>query len=95
MEGHDIYGVRSPVTCFVDISDVIEQKAQALMCHDSQRAWLKKQHGMDNYIESMKSWSARRGSECGLAYAEGFFLHQGHPHPHDDVLREILNAIPG
>lgn len=70
----------------------IDRKAAALACHASQREWLRAQHGMDNYIESMKTWAARRGADCGTAYAEAFFLHKGHPHPQNDVLCEILGG---
>ena len=94
LEGHDIYGVRSPITCFIDVSGVIDRKAGALACHASQREWLRAHHGMDSYIESMKQWAAKRGAECGTAYAEGFFLHQGHPHPQDDILCAILGGKP-
>ncbi len=92
IEGHDIFGNPSRVTCIVDISDRIEQKISALKCHDSQRAWLQKQHGMDNYIESMKDWSARRGQQIGANYGEAFCQHRGHPHPQDDRLAALLNA---
>lgn len=92
IEGHDIFGNASPTTCIVDISGQIEAKIAALACHDSQRAWLQKQHGMDNYIESMKTWSAKRGAEIGTAYAEAFCQHRGHPHPQDDILGQLLGA---
>ena len=91
--GHDLWGQASRVSCRVDISSQIESKAKALMCHDSQRSWLQKQHGMDNYIESMKAWSATRGGELGVAYAEAFCQHLGHPHPQNDILTELLNAV--
>jgi LmbE family N-acetylglucosaminyl deacetylase len=92
VEGHDLFGHDSPVTCVVDISAQIEKKSEALKCHDSQRSWLQKQHGMDNYIESMKSWSAKRGAQISAAYAEAFCQHLGHPHPQDDVLTRLLDA---
>lgn len=92
VEGHDLFGNDSRVSCVVDISEQIEQKSDALKCHDSQRSWLQKQHGMDNYIESMRSWSAKRGAQIGVAYAEAFCQHLGHPHPQDDILRELLQA---
>jgi LmbE family N-acetylglucosaminyl deacetylase len=95
VEGHDIFGKECPVTCIVDISAHIEQKADALKCHDSQRSWLQKQHGMDNYIESMKTWSGKRGAQIGTQYAEAFCQHLGHPHPQDDVLAALLNAKVG
>lgn len=92
IEGHDIFGQSSRVTTFVDISAHIETKAEALCCHDSQRSWLQCIHGMDNYIQSMKNWSAKRGGEIGVAYAEAFCQHLGHPHPQDDVLVALLGA---
>jgi len=97
IEGHDIFGQPSRVTCIVDIAAQIEQKVAALACHDSQRSWLQKQHGMDNYIESMKRWSAGRGQEIGVAYGEAFCQHRGHPHPADDLLAHLLdgNTVAG
>jgi LmbE family N-acetylglucosaminyl deacetylase len=92
IEGHDIFGNTSPVSCIVDISNQIEQKAEALKAHDSQRSWLQKQHGMDNYIESMKEWSGQRGAQIGAKYAEAFCQHLGHPHPQDDILQKLLDA---
>lgn len=92
VEGVDLFGRPALVSCIVDISATIDQKAEALKCHDSQRAWLMKAHGMDNYIESMRSWSKKRGEEAGYAYGEAFCQHRGHPHPHDDHLAEILGA---
>ena len=90
--GHDLFGADARVSCIVDISGQIEQKADALKRHDSQRAWLQKQHGMDNYIQSMKTWSARRGAQIGTPYAEAFCQHLGHPHPEDDILQTLLDA---
>lgn len=90
VEGIDLYGDPAPVTCIVDISGVIEGKADALKCHDSQRSWLRQQHGMDDYINSMRAWSARRGREIGADYGEGFRQHRGHPYPHDDLLTALL-----
>jgi hypothetical protein len=70
----------------------MEWKTEALKSHDSQRSWLLKQHGMDNYLEAMRSWSARRGAQIGVAYAEAFCQHVGHPYPHDDKLAELLDG---
>lgn len=92
IEGHDLFGNDSPVSCVVDVSAQMERKAQALMAHDSQRSWLQKQHGMDNYIESMKSWSRKRGAQIGVEYAEAFCQHLGHPHPQDDILKQLLDG---
>lgn len=90
IEGKDIFGNAIPPSLYVDISEVIETKAAMLACHASQRDWLLQQHGMDHYVESMKHWSAQRGSEIGVAYAEGFRQHLGHAYPQDNWLDEIL-----
>jgi LmbE family N-acetylglucosaminyl deacetylase len=90
--GHDILGRAAHASCIVDISQQMEAKAAALACHESQRSWLQKQHGMDNYIESMKGWSAQRGKQICVTYAEVFSQHRGHPHPQDDFLASVLGA---
>lgn len=90
--GHDLFGQPAPAGRLVDISRVIERKAEALACHASQREWLRKQHGLDDYIDSMRRWSAARGAAIGVAYAESFRQHVGHPHPQDDLLLTLLSA---
>ena len=89
VEGTDPLGHPVTPTTRVDISGQLEKKAQMLARHKSQRAWLREHHGMDEYIESMKRWSAVRGKELGTSYAEGFVQHRGHPYPHDDLLARI------
>jgi LmbE family N-acetylglucosaminyl deacetylase len=74
----------------VDISDVIDQKVDLLACHDSQREWLKKHHGMDAYIEFMRRWSKERGQTLKLAFAEGFRQHLGHAYPRENILADFL-----
>lgn len=92
ISGRDIFGSPSRVSCVVDISAQIDAKAEALKCHDSQRSWLRTQHGMDDYIHSMLSWCAKRGGEIGVAYAEAFCQHLGHPHPQNDLLSKLLTS---
>jgi LmbE family N-acetylglucosaminyl deacetylase len=92
IEGIDPWGEPVAARRIVDVSEVIERTADALKRHDSQRSWLQKLHGMDNYIESMKAWCARRGRQIGAAYGEGFRQHRGHPYPHDDLLGSLLGA---
>jgi hypothetical protein len=64
-----------------------------LACHASQRNWLLKHHGVDHYINSMRDWSAARGRECGVAFAEGFRQHLGHSYPQANLVGELLGAI--
>ena len=42
----------------VDVSRVFDIKRQMLACHASQRNWLLRQHGIDEYLESQAQWGA-------------------------------------
>ena len=66
-------------------------KEKMLAAHDSQRSWLMEHHGMDEYIISMKNFSANRGEKMGVKYAEGFRQHLGHAYPQDNILKKELN----
>lgn len=90
LEGIDHWGQPVPPHFYVDISDTFETKQRMLACHESQRAWLRAQHGVDEYLESQQRWSARRGEEVGVQYAEAFRQHRGHPYPHDNILEQLL-----
>jgi len=92
-EGKDLFGRDvTPAFC-IDVSTVIESKAEMLACHASQRNWLLRQHGMDQYLETMRAWSARRGRPHGVPFAEGFCQHLGHAYPQDNLLGELLGAL--
>jgi LmbE family N-acetylglucosaminyl deacetylase len=94
IEGKDALGQAVPPAFCIDISAVIEAKAQMLAAHASQRNWLLKHHGMDHYIQSMRSWSAQRGRQAGVAFAEGFRQHLGHSYPQDNLLGQLLGVVP-
>ncbi len=61
-----------------------------LACHASQRNWLLKQHGIDEYLDSQEHWSRLRGTEFGVDHAEAFRQYRGHPYPQDNRLLELL-----
>ncbi len=92
IEGKDALGREIAPSCRIDISKVIELKADMLAAHASQREWLLKHHGMDHYVESMRAWSGHRGAEAGVAFAEGFRQHLGHSYPQNNLLAELLGA---
>ena len=92
IEGIDYFGNRVPIDFIVDISRTFELKQQMLACHASQRNWLLKQHGIDEYLESCRKWSATRGCEIGAGYGEAFVQHRGHPYPSDNLLLKILQT---
>ena len=90
VEGKDSLGRTMEMEFYVDVTEHMEQKAELLACHASQRDWLMKHHKVDEYIEQMKRWSALAGSRSGVAFAEGFLQHRGHAYPQDNRLVEIL-----
>jgi N-acetylglucosamine malate deacetylase 1 len=90
IEGKDALGHEVAPGFRIDISNVIATKADMLAAHASQRDWLLKHHGMDQYVQAMKDWCAKRGQECGAAFAEGFRQHRGHSYPQENVLAELL-----
>ncbi|HVS38585.1 MAG TPA: PIG-L family deacetylase [Gemmataceae bacterium] len=92
IEGKDSLGrAIAPQFC-VDISAVIDDKAAMLAAHASQRQWLLKHHGMDQYVESMRTWCALRGRSVGVAYAEGLRQHLGHSYPQENLLGDLLGG---
>jgi LmbE family N-acetylglucosaminyl deacetylase len=90
IEGKDPLGRDVEPGFRIDIGSAIATKAAMLAAHASQRDWLLKHHGMDQYLEAMRAWSARRGKECGKDFAEGFRQHLGHSYPQDNLLGQLL-----
>ena len=90
IEGKDALGREVEPGVLVDISTVIKTKEAMLACHASQREWLLKHHGIDQYLNAMRDWSARRGRAISVAFAEGFRQHLGHGYPHHNLLSEVL-----
>jgi len=93
IEGIDYYGQPVPPTTFVNITATMTAKTNALKKHASQREWLMKHHGMDEYTRSMQAWGAKRGAAIGVKYAEAFRQHRGHPYPHDCILKRELGDM--
>lgn len=78
---------------YVDITDVLEHKAESLAAHASQKLWLDQSQGMDSYIQTMRDGSAVVGRMSGkYAYAEGWRRreHWGFCGPDDDPLATAL-----
>jgi LmbE family N-acetylglucosaminyl deacetylase len=75
---------------WVDITSVMETKAEMLCCHASQRDWLLAHHGIDEYVDAMKAGGRLRGREIEVAFAEGFRQHLGHSFPQEDLLKSAL-----
>jgi LmbE family N-acetylglucosaminyl deacetylase len=93
IEGKDPLGRPIEAGFRVDVSGVIDLKADMLAAHASQRDWLLKHHGMDHYVQSMRDWCAHRGREASVAFAEGFRQHLGHSYPQDNLLGQTLGVV--
>jgi N-acetylglucosamine malate deacetylase 1 len=93
METKDMFGKPVEPGILVDITSVIDVKSQMLACHASQRDWLLKQHGMDEYVHSMLALGEKRGKLAGVKYAEGFRQHLGHGYPQDNLLAAELGGL--
>ncbi|MFQ5732275.1 MAG: PIG-L family deacetylase, partial [Planctomycetaceae bacterium] len=92
IEGIDHFGNPIAAEFIVDISATFALKQQMLACHDSQRSWLKLQHGIDEYLENSRRWSAARGAEIAADYGEAFTQYKGHPYPTDNRLSSLLGG---
>jgi LmbE family N-acetylglucosaminyl deacetylase len=90
IEGKDLVGRPVEPHFVIDIGNAIEPKTDMLTCHASQREWLHKQHGMDQYVQTMRQWCVRQGRAHGVAFAEGFRQHLGHSYPQDNLIGRLL-----
>lgn len=78
---------------YVDTSDVMETKRQALEAHASQGAWLNASQGMGSYVANMEEMSREVGAMSGIfEHAEGWrrHLHLGLSPKEFDPLSEAL-----
>jgi LmbE family N-acetylglucosaminyl deacetylase len=89
----DALGRRVPARFVVDITSVLDQKELMLAAHDSQRSWLREQHGEDEYLAWMRRMGADRARDLNnpaVSAAEGFVPHLGHGFPREDHLTKSL-----
>ncbi len=92
VEGTDRDGRSQQPDFFVDITPVFERKKAMLAQHVSQRNWLRKQHGIEDFLEQMELWTKARGADAGVTYAEGFRRYPGHPYPQSPLLEELVGS---
>lgn len=90
LEGLGRDGRRHGVDIYVDVSGEFAVKRAMLACHASQREWLLKHHGIDEYLNGQEAASRQRGDEIGVRHAEGFRQYRGHAYPHEDLLATLL-----
>ncbi|MBS1834370.1 MAG: PIG-L family deacetylase [Acidobacteria bacterium] len=92
IDGRDRDGRRQQATSYVNVESVFGKKRDMLAAHASQRNWLRRQHGMDDYILQMEEWTRAVGAHCGVKYAEGFRRYPGHPYPQSPLLETLLDG---
>lgn len=90
IEGRDRSGVKIVPDFAVNVEMTFTRKAEMLACHDSQRSWVLKQHGIDDYMGSMEVWTKKQGARFGVGYAEGFRQYTGTPYPRSKLLQELV-----
>jgi len=88
--GRDRDGVRVRPDFGVDITGWMETKRRMLLAHESQVAWVARQHGVEDFTASMVAWGARRGRDFGVAYAEGFRHYRHEPYPRSPLLQDLV-----
>lgn len=93
VEGKDNFGAEVKAGTIVDITSVMDTKEKMLCCHESQRNWLLKHHGIDDYVITMKKLGEQRGREINSRFAEGFRQHLGHAYPQDNILKAELGEL--
>jgi hypothetical protein len=74
----------------VNVKTTFKTKRQMLAAHESQRAWLKRQHGIDDPLQVMERWTRARGKLAGIDFGEGFRRYRGHPFPDTPLLEDLL-----
>src|SRR5579871_524545 len=90
--GRDREGVRVKPEFGVDVGQVMETKRRMLLAHESQFAWVARQHGVNDYLGAMEAWIGRRGRDFGVEHAESFRQYRHQPYPRSGLLQELLGG---
>ncbi len=90
IEGRDRDGRRVAADFGVEVSDQMAVKRAMLACHESQQAWVARQHGIADHTGGMVRFAAWRGKAFGVAHAEGFRHYRHHPYPRTPLLQDLL-----
>jgi LmbE family N-acetylglucosaminyl deacetylase len=64
-------GINFIPTEYVNITEEIEQKLEALSCHASQIVWMREHDGID-FLDFVRTCNKYRGLQSNCVYAEGF-----------------------
>jgi LmbE family N-acetylglucosaminyl deacetylase len=92
IEGRDRQNNRVMAEFAVNVERFFETKKKMLLAHQSQIAWVEKQHGIADYADAMASWTRRRGKHFGVGFAEGFRQYRTHPYPASPLLQGLVGG---
>jgi LmbE family N-acetylglucosaminyl deacetylase len=90
VEGRDRDGGLIRPDFIVDITGTLERKRAMLAEHASQREWLRRHHGVDEYLLEMERRTQERGALAGVSFGEGFRQYRGHAYPQSPKLQDLL-----
>ncbi|HET6971022.1 MAG TPA: PIG-L family deacetylase [Phenylobacterium sp.] len=94
--GRDRSGARVARDFGVDVGETFGLKQAMLAKHESQAAWVAKQHGIADHLADMERWTRRVGRDFGVALAEGFRQYRHEPYPKTPRLQDLLgDAVLG
>ncbi|MDR1904722.1 MAG: PIG-L family deacetylase [Treponema sp.] len=71
-------GINFIPTEYVNITEEIEQKLEAVNCHASQVVWMREHDGID-FLDFVRTCNKYRGLQSNCAYAEGFRQYAAWP----------------
>jgi LmbE family N-acetylglucosaminyl deacetylase len=74
----------------VDVTTTFPRKREMLAEHTSQREWLRRHHGVDEYLDAMERWTRDCGALAEVDYGEGFRQYRGHAYPQSPLLQELI-----
>ena len=92
IEGRDRNNAKVAADFAVDVTAQFDAKRAMLGAHQSQRSWVLKQHGIDDYTGAMEAGTRRRGKHFGVVCAEGFRHYKGHPYPATPLLEDLVGS---
>ncbi|MBW8812128.1 MAG: PIG-L family deacetylase [Caulobacterales bacterium] len=88
--GRDRAGARVLRDFGVDVGETFALKQAMLARHESQAAWVRKQHGIADHLADMERWTRRVGRDLGVELAEGFRQYRHEPYPKTPRLQDLL-----
>ncbi|MDR2759553.1 MAG: PIG-L family deacetylase [Spirochaetaceae bacterium] len=74
-------GINFIPTEYVDITEEIEKKLDAISCHESQVVWMREHDNID-FLDFVRTCNKYRGLQSNCAFAEGFRQYTAWPRLH-------------